>query len=80
MRHIPRMDASFKTHFGIEDIFQDKRLSAILETYILDICKLDDWCRVHHGYQIKSDGSLRDFITVKFGKEAMNFIAALINH
>ena len=80
MRQIPRMDALFKTYFGINDIFQDKLSSIILEKYSLDICKFDDWCINHHGYRIETDGSLLDFITKKFGKEAANFITTLIYH
>ncbi len=68
----------FQLHFNSKDIFRDESLSLLTKQYQLDIVALDDWCIEHHGYDIEKQGSLADFITMKFGIEALNFINSIM--
>jgi len=68
----------FMYHFHTKDIFRDTMVTMITKKYSLDICKFDNWMQTYYGYNIEEHGSLRDFIQLKFGKEAVNFIDSLL--
>jgi len=78
MKSIPLESASFKYHFQVGDIFQDRLISAISGKYSLDIVKFNDFLHNRHGYKEKEHGSMMDFIEMKFGIEALNFIKGLL--
>lgn len=44
----------------------------------LDIIKLDDILHERHGYTEEEHGSMRDFITLKWGTEFCSFIIELM--
>lgn len=69
---------SFNRYFGTNDIFMDTITSHITGKYCLDVIELDNWLHEYHDYNEEEHGSMKDFITFKFGKEACNFIEGLI--
>ena len=78
MKYIHRLDAEFLQYFHTPDVFQDYTASMVLEKYVLDFDKFDGWCILQHGYNIDKHGSLKDFITEKFGKPAMDFLYKIL--
>ena len=42
------------------------------------IIKFDDWCKKKHGYTEKQHGSCYDFIALKWGVDAANYIEDLL--
>jgi hypothetical protein len=69
----------FMNHFGTKDIFRLDILSAQTKQYQFDIIKFDDWLHDFHNYKEEKHGSIKDFIFLKFEKEAMTFIESLFN-
>jgi hypothetical protein len=69
----------FIKHFNIHNWFCDPWISAMTQHYELDIIAFDNWCITEHNYNIHKHGSLEDFILLKWGTEANDFIDTLLN-
>ena len=65
-------------HFGVRDQFQDRMITMLTKKYSLDIIKFDSWLEINHGYDIKKHGSMSDFVKMKFGQDAVDFIEKLL--
>lgn len=76
---VPKKDAEFQKYFQVNDIFQDHFLSTITGRYMIDILKFDSYMEKTHGYDIEKDGSLKKFITERFGEDATKFIESLFS-
>ena len=64
----------FKKYFDLDAIvYMDRMLSHITGKYELDIIKLDDYFH-RIGYNENSHGSLKSYITTKYGIDASRFI------
>ena len=68
----------FMLHFGTHDKFQDRMITMITGKYSLDVIKLDEWLKRRHGYTENEHGSMAEFIEMKFGDNALNFIQELL--
>jgi len=71
-------ETRFRKFFGVEDIFRDDIMTFYKKRYAINIIKFDDWMIENHGYNCEIHGSLRNFITNTFGKEACDFIWELL--
>lgn len=58
--------------------FIDEKTSILFKRYALDIFKFNKWLHKEHGYEEEKHGSIKDFITLKFSKEAKDFIEQII--
>lgn len=68
----------FRLHFNTNDKFRDHLTSYLIKRYSIDILNFDDWLHQEHGYTVEEYGSMEDFIKVKFGQEAVDFIFSLL--
>ena len=71
-------ETRFRKFFGVGDIFKDDLMTSCKKRYQIDIIKFDDWMIKNRGYNCERHGSLSDFITEAFGKEANDFIWELL--
>ncbi len=69
---------SFRKHFNVDDVFMDNMVSYALGKYSFDIIKFDAWLHTAHDYEEKKHGSTADFVKMKFGEEALDFIMELL--
>jgi hypothetical protein len=67
----------FKKHFNLERIFIYESLTNASGKYQFDIFEFEEWL-ITQGYQADKEGSIADFITDKYGKEATSFIESLL--
>jgi len=68
----------FKKFFDVDDKFRDDLITSFRKRYSIDIIKFDDWLHKEHGYNEEIHGSIKDFITNCFGKDACSFIESLL--
>lgn len=73
-----KLDPEFKTCFktSIKPFIGILAITGIAKDF--DIIKFDDYMSQHKGYNIKTDGSLNQFINKKYGEKAVNLIKDLL--
>lgn len=70
----------FEKRFGVRNSFKDFPLMVLTGRYQFDLLAFDDYLHKQHGYDEAKHGSCRDFVAVKFGDEAVEFLERLICH
>ena len=70
----------FKMFFGIDLAnYQDTLLMVVTRQFSFDIFAFDTYCKKFLGYREEKDGSLKDFITKKYGEDACKLIMDLLS-
>ncbi len=69
--------AQFQAYFKVQDKFQDRAMTMLMGSYVLDLIKFDDWLHEVHGYEEEIHGSTADFVENSFGSDACSFIRSL---
>lgn len=74
----PARDKVFLTVFKMpEKYFKDSHMSSLTNKYVMDPNTLERWLRRVHGYRLKNDGSVYDFILKIFGDDMLKLIMIL---
>lgn len=70
----------FKEIFGIDLAgYKDIVIMGMTRRFSFNIIAFDDYCRKFLRYREEKDGSLRDFITKKYGEDACKLVIDLLN-
>lgn len=80
---IEKVGLQFNKYFGMYGrqfkVFIDIPLTALTRKVHFDIIKFDDWLH-QQGYNEGVHGSMKNYITDAYGKDATTFIENLIGH
>ncbi len=71
---LKKYSRKFKQIFGVELRYFVNPLLARIGFYDFDIVGFDDWLHRRKGYSEEKHGSMRDFITLKYGETARIFL------
>jgi len=68
----------FKTYFDVDSkLFLEPLITMVTQKFDLDIIKFDGWLH-KQGYIEEEHGSMREYIVLKYGKDAVLFIDGLL--
>lgn len=74
---LQKVMTKFISHFKVRNSFCDMPMTLLTGNFCLDVPAFDKWLREEHGYDGGVHGSFEEFITMKFGMDAYNFILEL---
>lgn len=78
---IEKACAGFRDHFGVSSgaakRFMDPMMTNITGKFSIDIIQFDNWLHAQ-GYVEETHGSMKDYIELAYGKNAVEFIQSLI--
>ena len=67
----------FKKYFDTTTVFPETRMCIATGKYFFDILGFEKWL-IYYGYKPEEPGSIAQFVTKRFGKEATKFIEKII--